>query len=260
MDGDAATHHGDGEEGIPMYEESYIDVDTENEEDEAKLSAAELHYNKNGYAVKTVVAMAIGLPNDAGDGPLIDVMLPPWSTLAKKSTKLVAAELREEIIRRGPKDAPPRCGNWNLTRCRNWLVANPIKEAGDVAFICKIVQTTIDDSKAVAEEAIVPALAKITLPGQWRGNLPYLRLIMCLVEDDTIRHAYLHRGDALSRTQLDARYSTEVREPTVFEMLADKWNDPTFNPIVPVSDVHEDFRQPTDVSFNKASWLVCRYR
>jgi hypothetical protein len=63
------------------------------------------------------------------------------------------------------------------------------------------------------------------------------------VEDDAIRNAYLHRGDALSRTELDARNSEEVREATVFEMLADKWNDVLFTATVPVSTVHDDFRR-----------------
>jgi hypothetical protein len=70
---------------------------------------------------------------------------------------------------------------------------------------------------------------------------------MCVVGDDAIRHAYLHRGDAMSRTQLDARNS-EVRESTVYEMISDKWNDEAFNPTVPVSSVHEDFKREIVVS------------
>ena len=42
--------------------------------------------------------------------------------------------------------------------------------------------------------------------GQWRGSVPYLRLILCFTEDD-IRHAFLTRARARSRQELDARSS-----------------------------------------------------
>jgi hypothetical protein len=42
--------------------------------------------------------------------------------------------------------------------------------------------------------------------GNWRGKLPHLRLIHCLVQDD-IKMAYLRRADALTRLQLDSRNS-----------------------------------------------------
>jgi hypothetical protein len=261
MDGGAATDHGDdgGDDslvGSPVVEGD--DYNSNNEDEGGtKLSAAEEHYNVNGYGVKAVVAMSIGLLNDDNSGPLVDVANPPWSTLAKKEVKLSVLDLRAEIARRSPADATPRCGNWRVPRCQKWLQDNPITQTGDVAFIRKVVQSTIEEcNKAMEEVAVVVPAAAAPTTAQWRGNLPYLRLIMCLVGDDTIRHAYLHRGDAMSRTELDARNSDDVREPTVFEMLSDKWNDVTFNPSVPVSTVHTDFRREIDVSHDK----VCSYR
>jgi hypothetical protein len=256
MDGGAAPDHGD-DGGVDSLVDSLLqetDYNSGNEDDGGtKLSAAEEHYNVNGYGVKAVVAMSIGLLNDDSSGPLVDVANPPWSTLAKKQVKLSVLDLRAEIARRSPADATPRCGNWRVPRCHQWLRDNPITEASDVAFIRKVVQSTIEECKKAMEEvAAVPAAAAAApTTAQWRGNLPYLRLIMCLVADDDIRHAYLHRGDAMSRTELDARNSEDVREPTVFEMLADKWNDASFNPTVPVSTVHTDFRREIDVSHDK---------
>ena len=52
---------------------------------------------------------------------------------------------------------------------------------------------------------------------------------------------FLRRADARTRLELDARNSPDVRPPTVFELLADKWNDSAFNPVAAVSDCHEDF-------------------
>ena len=59
------------------------------------------------------------------------------------------------------------------------------------------------------------------LEKNWVGKMPYLHLIHCLVDDDTIKVAYLHRNNINdSRISLDNRNSN-VKEPTVIEMIAD---------------------------------------
>jgi hypothetical protein len=122
----------------------------------------------------------------------------------------------------------------------------------DVLSYKKMVQSTIEECNTAMEESATLA-PTMTTPqhARWRGNMPYLRLIMCIVVNDNIRNAYLHRGDAMSRTELDAQNSDDVREPTVYEMIADKWNDESFNPTVPVSSVHEDFKQEILASHDK---------
>jgi hypothetical protein len=42
--------------------------------------------------------------------------------------------------------------------------------------------------------------------GNWRGYVPYLRLIMCLTQDN-IKCLFLTRANVRSRQQLDARNS-----------------------------------------------------
>ncbi len=60
--------------------------------------------------------------------------------------------------------------------------------------------------------------------------MPHLQLIHCLVDDDTLKVAYLQRNDIDdSRITLDNRNS-DMQEPTVFELIADWWKDPTFQP------------------------------
>jgi hypothetical protein len=255
MDGEAATDHGADDGGDDTFPD--VDYHSSNEEEEVgKLTAAETHYNVNGYGIKAIVAMSIGLQNLDNNGPLVELTKPPWSTLAKKEVKLSVADLRAEIARRAPADAPPRCGNWRVNRCNQWLLDHPITLVDDVLFIRKVVQSTIEECKTAMEEGAA-LTAKTTTPQQarWRGNTPYLRLIMCIIDDDAIRHAYLHRGDAMSRTELDARNSDDVRESTVFELIADKWNDESFSPTVPVSTVHEDFKQEIPIPHNKV--CVC---
>jgi hypothetical protein len=77
---------------------------------------------------------------------------------------------------------------------------------------------------------------------------------MCLIQDD-IKVAYHRHGDALTQQVLDARNS-ESRPPTVFEMLADRWNDPSFNPIAPASACHEEFTGTTNCSHNLVAMII----
>jgi hypothetical protein len=235
---------------------SFPDADppSEPEDDPGdKRTVAETYFNNNGNNMKKIIAMATGLNKENTDVALVDVSKEPWATkVPKKTWKLTMSDLKEEIVRRVGSDEPPRLKHWNIAKCFEWLKANPIVQPGDVEFI----RTTVRDFVALAAEAA--AEAEVLLPAtrvrnaaSWRGNVPYIRLILCLVEDELIRHAYLHRLDALSRTQLDARNSDEQRELDVHEMLAEKWNDSTFNPILPSNDVHEDYRCPTDCSHEK---------
>jgi hypothetical protein len=81
-----------------------------------------------------------------------------------------------------------------------------------------------------------------------------MRLIMCLTDDD-IKAAYLRRADARTRRELDARNS-DVRAPTAFELLAEKWNDEGFNPVAAVSDCHVDFSVPMNCAHSHVASLM----
>jgi hypothetical protein len=115
-------------------------------------------------------------------------------------------------------------------KCCEWLLENPIAGEADVSFVRHAIKTFI----VVAKEATLETKqlqVNVSLPtaaagAGWRGNVPYICLILCLVQDERIRNAFLHCGDAMSRTQLDAHNSVKVRQPTVYKMLAEKWNNP----------------------------------
>jgi hypothetical protein len=91
-------------------------------------------------------------------------------------------------------------------------------------------------------------------PGAWRGSVPYLRLILCLTEDD-VKKEFLVRDRAMSRTELDGRHS-DVRQPSVYELMADMWNNPDYNPVLPVYTVHSDYRAPTDCGYLKVRDMI----
>jgi hypothetical protein len=83
--------------------------------------------------------------------------------------------------------------------------------------------------------------------GKWRYNaaIPHLRLILCLIEDD-IQPKFMRRD-----------YGLKSDDTVLYELIADRWNSDTFNPILPSSNVHTDFQQPsTDCSYAKVAGLT----
>jgi hypothetical protein len=213
------------------------------------LSPAERNYNEKEYSKRVLFSMCIGLKTPTGN-PLVDLSMAPWSTLKKK--KLIKPSLKdliEEIGRRSTVEGHPRCANWQQKRCKDWLEKNPIIEDEDVEFLKRETNrflTTIEEAGAECQEA-QPG-------GSWRGSIPYLRLIQCLTEDD-IKPKFLQRANALSRQELDA-HNSEQREPSAYELISDRWNCETFNPVIAVSTVHEDFREPIDCSYEKVKNLL----
>jgi len=88
----------------------------------------------------------------------------------------------------------------------------------------------------------------------WRGNIPYLRLIHCLLEDD-IKRKYLERDKAMTRVELDGRNSNRM-EPTVWDMISDRWNSHVFCPITCTLTIHEAFIDPIDCSYGLVAHLA----
>jgi hypothetical protein len=91
--------------------------------------------------------------------------------------------------------------------------------------------------------------------GAWIGPIPYLRLIHCLVDCDATRMAYLKRNEVKQREELDASNSP-MRPKTGYEMIADKWNDHSFNPSSQISTCHFDFSFSIDLCYSKVSALI----
>jgi hypothetical protein len=221
--------------------------DTNDDANVDVLCPAELNYNVKGYQKPILFVMCIGLKDSSGS-PLIDLATTPWSKLKKQEIKPSHKDHTDEILRRSTPTKTSRCSNWRLSKCIDWLKDNPISFEDDIRFLvseCNRFRGTIED--AATEERQGPG------GGSWRGSVPYLRLILCLIEDD-IKAKYLRRGDTLSRQELDGRNS-EQRDPTVYEMIADRWNSTNFNPILPASTVHSDFRTAVDCSFHEVSTL-----
>ena len=249
---------------LPQHDDESVDDDCDDgqleEEDESIIiSNAQRAYVENNNSKKHLFLMCIGLVDDGGT-PVLDLDVEPWSGIKKRDIKPARTEYAEEIVRRSKLMSTTadrvhqqhKPANWSLTKCVEWLQEHPVVDQQDISFLKNEVQRVkaiiLNAQREHAEEE-----ARQT-GGQWRGSIPYMRLIMCLTEDD-IKAAFLRRADTRTRHQLDARNS-DVRPPTAFELIADRWNDEHFNPIAAVSECHEDFSVPTNCGHSQVVTLM----
>ena len=198
---------------------------------------------------KQLYLLCIGIKDDDG-GAIFDLEMQPWKSLKKKDVKPSRGEYAKEVLRRSEglsdKSKIPKTAYWSATKCIEWLQSNPIHNNDDILFL----KSEVSRLRRIimhAEQDREEASGQQQGTSSWRGPLPYLRLMLCLIQDD-VRSAYLRRLDVLTHQELDARNS-ESRQQTAFEIIADRWNDSSFNPTAPSSICHEDFEDPTDCSY-----------
>jgi hypothetical protein len=148
----------------------------------------------------------------------------------------------------GSIEKAPKPKGWTYSKCLQFLMEHPITGAEEIAFLHKKAQEVIQ----VVKEASPPkADDDETVGRKWVGQLPYLRLIHCLLEDD-IQEKWIHRNDPLSIQQIDARNST-ARAENVYELLARRWNNELFNPTTTVSNCHVDFAEEIDIGYQQST-------
>ena len=191
--------------------------------------------------------MCRGLKDDDGK-PLIDLEEEPWKFLKISTVKPSAGDYKEEIERRNALAAASqgtswvqyRPKAWILGKVLQWLDEHPISAADDVAFLKRKVEEQKQQSKEAAD---AKKMEKESLEKSWTGSLPYLRLIHCLIEHDEIKSAFLRRYDiAAGRMEMENRNSTEKKSKSVCQMIAEKWNDPLFEPTTEeLPEIHSDF-------------------
>jgi hypothetical protein len=207
-----------------------------------------IHYNNS---VPGLVVLCQGLKTASG-GLFIDVDSDPWKSMPRDHSKPKAKMFRQEVMRRhrvldinSPK---PRSNHWTVEKCQQFLDDNPITNADEISFL----KSKIEEHKVIQEAAKAARSMEVDASEKnWVGKVPYLRLIHCLVDHDDIKMAYLRRHDIdNTRISLDNRNS-DVRQPTVYELIADRWNDPTFAPETEVfPDLHPDFIFSQFLSFD----------
>jgi hypothetical protein len=186
-----------------------IDALVEINEEEGQ-SPCQQKYVNSGNDKKILLLMCIGLTSDDNQ-PLFSFDDQPWSLQPKKLIKPNNNDFVQEIICRANVNKMvqiPRPNHWPRSQILEWLTTNPISDTCDVQFLVNELNRVHDVLLEAAEHDKESASANngSSAGKQWRGNVPYLRLIMCLTQD-TIRSLYLKRAKAKTRQELDARNS-----------------------------------------------------
>ena len=222
-------------------------------------------YEALGNSKKVLVTHCIGLKNQDGSG-VIDLEESPWCHEPKGSIKPANRDLALEIQRRqklfvaaseknnsSSKALSMKPKNKSRETMIVWLNEWPVIEQSCVQFLLAeanrvraVLQTALDESR---ENSLA------IQHGAWSGQVPYLRLIHCITDCDENRSAFLKRNDMKTREELDAARSP-IRPKSAYDMIAEWWNCPLFNPKTKVSTCHVDFDIEIDLSYSKVANLL----
>ena len=186
------------------------------------LPVCQALYVDSGTDKTVLCVLAIGLKTN-DDKPLFAVNEEPWCSLTnqqfrspKNTDMLKEIRRRARLVSRNSVSATlPKAKNWTKSHMFEWLERNPVSEAADVEFLTtevlrvREVYTTMLEEKERRQVRVSSVVGTDASNGRvgggaWRGNVPYMRIIMCLTEDD-VKALFLARANGLSRSELDAR-------------------------------------------------------
>ena len=156
--------------------------------------------------------------------PLFSFEHGPWSLLPKTLLRPKNIDYVKEIARRSSQyniQPIPRPSNWTRVQILEWLERNPVCEVADVSFLkneVRRVQDVLVRAQRLQQENHHFQGATSDSGGRrnWRGPIPYLRIIMCLTQDH-VKSLFLNRANTRTRQELDARNS-ETRYETGFSL------------------------------------------
>ena len=217
---------------------SDVESDVADEEEEAcetgstsELCVSQQVYLDSGNNKKVLYILCLGLTDITGGAPLFSLDKEPWVFLPKHSLRPRNTEYTHEILRRANlyNIVPmPRPSNWTRTQIMEWFERYPVKEEEDIHFLQNEVLRLQEVVARVHEQNRRRHGSNTPVYGRrggasgatsgaggrkWRGVVPYLRIIMCLAEDN-VKCLYLTRANARSRHELDARNSDTRYETT----------------------------------------------
>ena len=201
--------------------------------------------------LQALLLACVGLTKgDDNTKPLFDPNISPWRDLYPSLKNLEQKHYMKEIERRydyllvaaarDPKTTRPRPNQWTLADLKKHLLKHPHDDPDDIVYLNEVFtheltqathqllnKTTATVSAATANKGRSVESKKKGV--NWTSNIPFLRLIHCLVDNEDIRDAYIkryviHKG----RHKLDNRKSVEKRPEDVHELLAKCWNDEDF--------------------------------
>ncbi len=205
----------------------------------------EKHYQNNNNLLRILVAMCHGLKNNDGSD-IVHLDKEPWASLKVSMYRPYLVEWRNEIRRRAriniatkqpskvsKKNNPSPNNQWTITKCQQLLETFPITNLSDIIFLCSEMQVRLKVTAAAMEQKRYEEqrLQNHDEGNNWYGNNPILRLIHTLDKTE-IRRAYMERHNLSNeRIVLDNMKSVEKREETVWQKMANMWNNENFSPM-----------------------------
>jgi hypothetical protein len=227
-------------------------VEREEEEESGVLNDAKDHLEKANMSLKVLLVLCRGLKNDS-DQPLFDPKREPWRYLKASTLKATSADYKDEVNRRwisfvskekaadnSQSTRQPRPKAWRMEDLFEWLDKHPISGEHEVLYL----KDAVANHEKVANDSIEAAKAEAEMleTKRWQGEVPYLRLIHCIIDNDNIKLAFLKRHDiSSSRMVVENRNSVAKREKTVWELVSEKWNDIDFSYETACIGLHSDF-------------------
>jgi hypothetical protein len=127
----------------------------------------------------------------------------------------------------------PLPNQWTITKCQQWLKTFPITNPSHLIFLCselsvwlKVIGAAVEQKRSEEQR-----LQNHDNGNNWYGNNPILRLIHTLDETE-IRREYMGRHDLSNKCIVTNNMkSVEKREETVWQKMANMWNNENFSPM-----------------------------
>jgi hypothetical protein len=223
---------------------------------------SERHFISQNQCLKALVVMCRGLTD--GDGPLLDISSEPWVSMKVTTVKPTSKDCKDEIHRRwvtfvgvagNQSKGKPRPKQWAMPKLLEWLDQNPITCSADIAYL----KQKVSEHKKLAQGAVsMKTSADDLLEKHWTGKWPNLRMIHSLVDHDETKRLFLTRYDLDNdRLQVENRNSTKKRATTVWELVSDWWNDPSYSPTTEsLPDLHTDFFNEMKIDYSLVSAMA----
>lgn len=234
----------------PPPESEADDSKNHNDLEEAPGECKELHQGHDEkFCTRLLLTFAIGLVDMTGR-KLGDLKEEPYSEIKQKnSVKPTSDGLKTEIVRRAAQMSLPlpKCKNWSIPKCMEYLESNPIVNEEDRNFVygeerklCELCLKDLTERKELAANRV---------PG-WTMQEPHLRFIHCII-DDSACTLLATKDNCYDRASLDARNSS-ARPPTWYEKLAELFNDPSNNYVSEaMPDLHDTFKDPIQLPYDE---------
>ena len=172
-----------------------------------------------------------------GGEPLIDMLESPWVTFPVSQIRLNREMYAKEIEHRSEQQAHasgdipsikagPQPKAWSLAKIQEWLMQHPIVDHRELTFL----QATVEERKKIANEATKEEADENARLGSGNWNsTACLCLIYTLIDFDDIKQQFLKRMN-LPPGWSSVENREQLRALNVWQKMADKWNDKSFEP------------------------------